>query len=805
VRSNPAATGDERQGRRLAAVRVSESPSVPVRRAALGLLLALVPAALSLGGAPLGRAQAAADAACPAQLVSAGYEAGVRRALASGRDVWGEQLLSSPTGPTFAGVAGRLKPLLLVGRPAGTSAGRLTDSGVYYIPFAQPDGVNGARSVALHVADGSQIVSERGNRARMTVSVGPEGHERYGSCLTRLRAARLVDGYLPILETGYVDRSGASYSQESFTTRIAETDSQVSFVRITVSSRGSAVRIRFTLPGGPIELAGGRLLRHGETLGFSSPGARRNGSSLVYLVPAHSSRTVYVARLVTPSASRKLALDEAAYETARAAVVNYWRQRLSEGAEFVVPEQRVLEAERGLLVQNLLMTWRYSLGNDYEEYSFPESVDTAEVMGEYGFQAVERAMLQAAFVRGLRIYPNLEISEKLLGLGLYDELFRDRALVDQATPLFRGYLARLRHQLDTNPHGILDPERYSSDLPDRVYGLNTQAVAWQGLLSMQRAWARTGHPELASEAGSLARRLGRGLRAAIRASEQRLHDGSLFLPVKLLDGEKAYGDVTASRPGSYWNLVVPYALASGLIPPGSAEAQAIFRYLETHGSRFLGLVRSAAFAVYRDPRPVFPTSGTNEVYGLNMARFLADNDLADQLVLSLYGQLAAAMTPRTHVAGEAASVAPIPGEYYRRMYLPPNSTANASFLEKLRLMLVHEVRDASGRPRGLELAYATPHAWLQPGKQIEVRKAPTAFGPISYAIASERGSVRVRLMVPARRPRSLELRLRLPAGQRIAGVVVDGRSYTRFSRATGTIDLSGLRGDVELTARVSRD
>ena len=47
-------------------------------------------------------------------------------------------------------------------------------------------------------------------------------------------------------------------------------------------------------------------------------------------------------------------------------------------------------------------------------------------------------------------------------------------------------------------------------------------------------------------------------------------------------------------------------------------------------------------------------------------------------MLSLYGQLAAAMTPRTFVGGEAASLLTIAGAYYRSMYLPPNSVANAA-------------------------------------------------------------------------------------------------------------------------------
>src|SRR5262249_11004511 len=155
------------------------------------------------------------------------------------------------------------------------------------------------------------------------------------------------------------------------------------------------------------------------------------------------------------------------------------------------------------------------------------------------------------------------------------------------------------------------------------------------------------------------------LRRAVRASERRLKDGTLFVPAALLEHRKPFGALTASRPASYWNLVMPYALASGFFPPRHPQTRAILRYMLGHGSRLLGLVRAAAYSIYGKPR--YPVSGTDQVYGLNVARFLADNDLPDQLDLSLYGMLGAAMTPNTFVSGEAASVAPVRGAFYRSM------------------------------------------------------------------------------------------------------------------------------------------
>jgi hypothetical protein len=138
------------------------------------------------------------------------------------------------------------------------------------------------------------------------------------------------------------------------------------------------------------------------------------------------------------------------------------------------------------------------------------------------------------------------------------------------------------------------------------------------------------------------------------------------------------------------------------------------------------------------------------------------------------------------------------------MYLPPNGASNGTFLETLRLMLVHETRGKDGEPRGLELAYATPRAWLRAGQRIAVRRLPTSFGPLSFTIRSTDRAVRISLDVPQRAPLSaLSLRLRLPHGDRISGVVVNGRPVSGFSKAE-TFDLPHRPGHLEVVARVSR-
>jgi len=692
-----------------------------------------------------------------------------------------------------------LTPLHLA---AGPNLRYLTASGAYYVPFGWPSAF-GVNNAALHVADGSGIFARRTHAEHLAIAVGHRAAERYGSCSSRLGTPQLADGYLPILRTKYVDAGGVPYSQESFAAVIRQTHSLVSFVRLTADATdaGHAVRLSFRPSTRGLVMSEGGFLTNGRNVHlFVSDGAQWDRSSVSYEVMPGTRATVYVAWLVTPGPAKPFALDERSYTRARDELIEFWSKKLATGATYAVPERRVADAARSLLIQNLTLAWRYSIGDGYHtKFSTPEGIDAAGVLGAYGFPRSNKAILQLSFWRGPGMTPNWKMGEQLLGSARYYALYRDRKYVASLTPRLAAYVADLRQQLVTSKLGLLNRERFSADDRTRVFGLHSQAVAWKGLRAMADVWATTGQNKLAARARSTAAKLRAGLRRAIRMSARRLPDGSLFVPVRLLDGERPYKRVTDTWGGSYWNLVVPYALASGILPSGSPQANGVLRYVLGHGSRLLGLVRAGAFTLYGNTRS--GKSGTDQVYGLNMARFLADNDRPDQLVLSLYGQLAAGLTPGTHVGGEAATVAPIAGEYHRRMFLPPNSGGNSTFLETLRLMLVHE-REAVGVPHGLELAYATPRSWLRPGHRIAVRHAPTSFGTLSYTLSASDDFVRASLDAPRSIAlRTLKLRLRLPVGKRLTRVVVDGHRYHRFDPETGTIDLTGRRGHFSVEAR----
>jgi hypothetical protein len=754
--------------------------------------------------------------------LSAEYRSGVQKALASGRDRWGEQVLSRPDGPTYDNVASFLRPALWAVGPTFEGGG-LTASWVHYVPFGQPIGPTSRNQIALHVADGSQVISNRAGSTSMRTYVGTTGEERFGECVASLDTPRLLAGYLPVLEVQYTDYDGIRYHQESLATFIPGTQVLASYVKVTANrgaSQQRATRIRFDLCECTLTREGSRLVADGNTVAFAGPGAANTEHEVVFDLDLSdgADHAVYLVRINAPSAAAPDVFpNEPTHLGARQASIGYWDERLDVGTLFSVPEQRVMDAQRNLLIQNLLMTVRYSLGNTYEAPYQPESSDTVETLGSYGFTGVYRTGLQTLLGRskGPR-HRNWEMGEKLLRGADYYWLTRDAGFIEANTPLYARYAADLARQQRRDPRGLLERQRYSSDIPQLVYGLHQISRALLGLKAIVSVWSTTGRTDLAGRYGRVAQRLEVALRRAVARSRRKLRDGSLFTDVRLLKPVRPYDRLTATKLGGYWNLVAQFGFASRVYEPGSAHADGTLRYLYRHGSRFLGSLRSRRGA-------------TADVYGVQQAKFLADNGQADQLVLSLYGNLAHSRAPGTLIGGEVANVGPLAHKWpekvgvckrspcrapaiprawsamdaYRGLYNPPNSANNTFFLSVLRTMLVNETTDHAYVPQGLQLALATPRAWLADGKEIVVRNAPTFFGPVSYRIESAlaRDLVTATVDVPATAPGTLHLTLRVPGGKRLVGVTVNGSAYERFDPAAELVDLTGLTGTPRVSAR----
>jgi hypothetical protein len=791
-----------------------------LRVAALLALAALVVGGGS-GASRLARAQAPA---CEQLVLRDEYVRSVNAALRAKRDRWGNRLLARRAGPTYQSVRGFLKPLLLVGRPAGRVGTRLTDSGVHYMPMGEPGGrsfadAGPAEPFALHVADGSQLVSRQANGRSATFFVGADGDERYGSCFSRLAAPRLAEGFLPVLTVSYMDAEGVRYRQEALVARDPRSGVLASFVRLEARSASSgrdSTQIRVDVSD-PALAAGGRELRSDGrvVLAFSGGGTFAQDAGLRYRLDLADGEpdVLYLVRPIDPATAR-LRADASTFAAARSGAIAAWKRRLAEGAAIEVPEPLVMDALRNLLIQNLQLAWRYSLGNAYEAFYQPESSAAVLRLAEYGFLRDARQALESLLPWSRGRSTNWEQGEKLAAGAAYYLLSGDRAFLRRNTPTYSGYARDFSSRRAASANGLLDRQRYSGDITARVYGLHHQSRAWRGLRDMAYVWGLVGRKDLATRYQAEARAFASALRTAIARSTTRVSPHETFVPIDLLatPREKPWDPVTATRLGSYWNVVAPYAWASGIFPRESQLARKVFEYAGRRGSFLLGLVRFNYYPtrvgkVRCDGLPGLKTPGFENVYGVHRVHFLADFDRPDLLALTLYAKLAHGMARGTFVAGEGETIGPVPpgacqgqphGEYYRSMYLPPSSANNDLFLATLRELLVHWYAREDGRLDGLQLAHATPRAWLAHGNRVAVRRLPTPFGRLGYTIDSrvDAGYLDVELSVPRRRPiGELRLRIRVPRSKRVLSARIGQATITPEGE---TFDLTGRTGRVHL-------
>jgi hypothetical protein len=439
----------------------------------------------------------------------------------------------------------------------------------------------------------------------------------------------------------------------------------------------------------------------------------------------------------------------------------------------------------------------YSVGNQYEALYEAEGSQAVLAMMMWGYEHLTRRMIVPLldFTR-----PGLEshqASHKLQMLIAYYWQTRDVGALEAWQPRWEKELARLRQRDPVT--GLLPKERYCGDVATPVHSLAVEAKAWRALTEMPhllRALGRSDEAEaLAREAADL-----RGKLQQLVRDQARRETDPPFVPIALNEREAIHDPITATRLGSYWNLMANDVIGARLFPPGSPEADWIPRYIMTHGGLCMGMTRSGGFeqTFWTGPHRVNPLYGTR--YILDLLR----RDRVDEALVGFYGMLAQGMTRETLVAGEGVSLAPLDAQG-RFFYCPPNSAANAHWLTILRHLVVQEAdTDDDGRPETLRLLTATPRRWLADGQTVALRNLPTAFGPLTLQARAELsgGHVVVEVELPSReRPRHVLARARVPAGWEVRSAEVGGRP--RPVDAQGTVDLSDCEGTLRLRFLVS--
>lgn len=127
---------------------------------------------------------------------------------------------------------------------------------------------------------------------------------------------------------------------------------------------------------------------------------------------------------------------------------------------------------------------------------------------------------------------------------------------------------------------------------------------------------------------------------------------------------------------------------------------------------------------------------------------------------------------------------------------PPDKIfEEAAFLERFRNLLVME------EGQDLWLDRAAPREWMEQGKKIAVRNAPSKFGVAAYEIVSDvdHKKISADISLPSRKPaREVLLRIRHPKSYRIKVVTVNGKLWSDFDPTREIVKLHGLTGKVTI-------
>lgn len=491
-----------------------------------------------------------------------------------------------------------------------------------------------------------------------------------------------------------------------------------------------------------------------------------------------------IVRLPSPVVSaddtrRMLALD---YPKCRATTVTFWNDLLARGALFQVPEESVNMLFRANLWHALRLPRRHGgSGPDvkvdlpysnfaYDQTGTPWPINQAvyvdymlyDLRGHHDLSADELATMYRnnqepnGHVGGFANW-GVYTPSMLYTVAQHYLLSGDRASLDRLLPAtlraLDWCLAEMKRAKDSAnpaPGLVLAPlNDLSHDV--RSWAFN-QAYFVAGVDLIGRALAEIRHPR-AVECRAAAREMQEAVarefaRATLRSPAVALADGTW----------SPYVPSDAQASGRLFRVWYPTDVDTGPLHLSRLKA------LDPKGA-----LTTAMLHDHEDNLFIQQWGMINEpVYNQQATAYLL-RDQPKPAIRAFYSMMACAFS---HSVLE-----PVEHRWGWGQYFGPPSTDGAWF-ELYRNMLLQERDDDV-----LVIAQATPRAWLEDGKRIEVRRAPTYFGPVSFTIESQaaRDILTATLDLPDRRqPETLLVRFRHPRSRPIQSVQVDGEKWTDF-------------------------
>ncbi|MDO1447010.1 hypothetical protein Q0590_12145 [Rhodocytophaga aerolata] len=644
------------------------------------------------------------------------------------------------------------------------------------------------------------------------------------------KSQRIVNG-LPVVNTTF-ENKGQQCQIEQFAAQLTSGKpaqrgeiAGVMLTKLTLSGKSGPVNIGFSLTGEKkntslqvkrmgtqwaiAETGSGNIWLMVETgpdvsleVTATTPGENNTTVtfSCVGVLPAGQTHEI-VLKLPSPAvpATDMERLAQLNFDTARQATIAYWENWLSQGAHFQVPEQAVNNLFRANLWHALILP-RHRTGEQGEE-----RIDLPYANTAYGQVNADWPINQGVYVDymiyGLRGHWQVAEEEfmamfqsqqqpdgRIAGYanwGVYSPghlyAIAQNYLLSQDKTFFQRLLPQSIKTLDwclsqvakasigKDATGLIRAPLNDLTHEEREWGF-TQAYYVAGLELFSRALSRYGHAR-AEEVKLIAEKMKEDV-------ERTFAKSSVQAPViQLADGT--------------WNHFVP------------SDAMTSRRLLDEwyptdvdcgplHLSRLAaidpkGWLTTAMLHDHEDNLFLKNQGAANEPIYVQQASAYLLRDEPEAAIRSFYSLMACGFSHH--------QLSPLEHRWAWGQYYGPPSSDGAWF-ELYRKMLIHEWDHNT-----LIVGQAIPRPWLENGKRIEVKQAPTYFGTLSFSMDSNTSGNQISATVDLsgnEKPEVILVRFRHPQKKKIRSVSVNGQPWKDFDRIKEWVRLPKLDSEKQV-------
>jgi hypothetical protein len=651
---------------------------------------------------------------------------------------------------------------------------------------------------------------------------GPRA-EMFGRVRARYSSIGYELGYLPIVTATY-ETDGVRYRETAFADKPSGRGGwDVAYVRfemtnISNSKRSAELHADVSLnDGGKVLMEGNRTLDGNHAVLMVASDTRRKFD----LEPGASAQLYLKIPYVPDSKPLVGAASKADFESAYAHIRTFWSGLLAKAARIDVPEPRVNNVWRAILLQNFVLAdgprFTYGSGLMYNDSTYPqENGFGAHTFAMYGFKDYADA-LQPWFI-GMCVTPQgagrKYQNRRAMVLHHLLENYRltgKRDLFDR----FKEDYYRVAEEIIADRHstmveengekplhwGLLPPDKPGVDVQastQTVYVLGHNITNCQGLADFGRFLTVTGidgergRRYLAEAADFRETLLNVMERAAIR-----MPDRPPFVDLQTLYfsrtpdyGPKPYDDLALGRlQGAYFHYWVDMNFHFNFFNPDDAPGQWLADYTQQRNGFALGLTRARGM---QDK----PSGSVNPVYDAGYYNYELRRGDIDRFLIGFYGRLAFGMSRYVYASSEGQPFIrynTVKGGFVGAAYPFPNSASNADTLLMLRNALVLEELKNDVETGDIFLLRGAPRAWFEDGKRISASGLATYFGDVSFVVESKlkQGGITARIDAPARNPyKRLLLNLRHPSQAPMRRVLVNGKEYRDCDFENGVVRLA---------------